>query len=444
MAARDWRHQSQAGGLFHFEACVTMNRFAIFAFVFFGCLLAIDCSVAVGKSTTAFQVSVTSAKQAGVPATVLMSDEVLVKTKTRIERGDPQLKPALDKLIKEADAALRDGPYSVTDKQKVAPSGDKHDYASYGRYWWPDSSKPNGLPYIRRDGKTNPDSQRDSHSDRSRLESLGIHTETLGLAYYFTGEEKYAIKAAELLRVWFLNPATKMNPNLNFAQGRPGRSDGSAFGVLDGRMMTRALEGSLLIAGSAAFSDAERVALKTWVAEYLNWLTTSPLGTSAAAAKNNHGTFYDAQAMYFALYCGNKAVAQKIAQQAISKRVVAQIKPDGMMPEEMARTRPLFYSNYNLHAMFVLAYLAEKVDVDIWHANQSRLRAGLDFLAPYADSGKHWPTKTTSKADRMKMFPILLMAGEAYPDGDYQQFLEKLPVSKRKVRRENLAWPLMR
>ena len=100
MAARDWRHQSQAGGLFHFEACVTMNRFAIFAFVFFGCLLAIDCSVAVGKSTTAFQVSVTSAKQAGVPATVLMSDEVLVKTKTRIERGDPQLKPALDKLIK--------------------------------------------------------------------------------------------------------------------------------------------------------------------------------------------------------------------------------------------------------------------------------------------------------------------------------------------------------
>jgi len=163
MAARDWRHQSQAGGLFHFEACVTMNRFAIFAFVFFGCLLAIDCSVAVGKSTTAFQVSVTSAKQAGVPATVLMS-------KTRIERGDTQLKPALDKLIKEADAALRDGPYSVTDKQKVAPSGDKHDYASYGRYWWPDSSKPNGLPYIRRDGKTNPDSQRE-HSPRWKNES---------------------------------------------------------------------------------------------------------------------------------------------------------------------------------------------------------------------------------------------------------------------------------
>ena len=148
--------------------------------------------------------------------------------------------------------------------------------------------------------------------------------------------------------------------------------------------------------------------------------------------------------MYIALYCGDKQQAVKIAKAAAEKRVLSQIKPDGSMPEEIARTRPLFYSNYNMHAMFLVAYMSEKVGVDIWTAGDSRLRAGVDFLAPYADPNKAWPTRTVSKNDPMKMFPILVMANDAYPDGNYLRFLEKLPASKRKIRRENLAWPLMR
>lgn len=379
-----------------------------------------------------------------VPKTVLMSSEVLAKTKARLANGDAELMPAMKELLKDADAALGDGPYSVTNKTKVAPSGNKHDYASYGRYWWPDPNKPDGLPYVRRDGETNPDSQSAKKSDRPRIEKIGNHTQALGLAYYLTGEEKYAVKAAELLRVWFLDPATRMNPNMNFAQGRPGHTDGSKSGVLDGRMMTKAFEGSLLIAGSSALTDAEREGLKAWAAEYLKWLTTADLAIQEAAAKNNHGSYYDAQTMYIALYCGDKEQALKIANAAAKKRILSQIKPDGSMPEEMARTRPLFYSNYNLHAMFLVAYMSKKLDVDLWSAGDSRLRAGLDFLTPYTDSNKTWPTPTVSKADPMKMFPILLMANDVYPQGNYLRFLDNLPASQRKVRRENLAFPLMR
>lgn len=388
--------------------------------------------------------AVTAHGQDAVPQTILMDGKRLAEIKTRIEKGDPELKPALDALLETADAALQQGPYSVTDKEVVAPSGDKHDYASYSRYWWPDPEKPDGLPYIRRDGETNPDSQSLKASDRQRIEVIGTHNEALGLAYYFTGEQKYAQKSAELLRVWFLDPATRMNPNLNHAQCRRGHNTGTKSGVLDGRMMVRGLEGSLLLAGSSALTDAELQGIKDWVGEYLKWLQSGKLALEEAAATNNHGSFYDAQTIYFALYCGNKKVAAQLAKQAIEKRILAQIKPDGSMPEELARTRPNFYSNYNLHALFVLAHLAEKVDVNIWNAGEGRLRAALDYLAPYADPSKPWPHDSIKINDRMNLFPILKMADKAYPDGNYLQKVETLPLRERQIRRENLAFPLMR
>lgn len=388
--------------------------------------------------------TLTAHGQDAVSQTILMDGKKLAETKMRIEKGDPELKPALDSLLEAADAALQQGPYSVTDKEVVPPSGDKHDYASYSRYWWPDPEKADGLPYIRKDGETNPDSQSLKASDRQRIEVIGTHNEALGLAYYFTGEEKYAKKAAELLRVWFLDPATRMNPNLNHAQCRRGHNTGTKSGVLDGRMMVRGLEGSLLLAGSSALSDTELQGIKDWVGEYLKWLQTGKLALEEAASTNNHGSFYDAQTMYFALYSENKEVAKKIAQQAIEKRILSQIEPDGKMPEELRRTRPNFYSNYNLHAMFVLAHLAEKVDVDIWHAGDERLRAALDYLAPYADPSKPWPHDSIEENDRMNLFPILKMADLAYPDGNYLQKLETLPLEDRKIRRENLAFPLLR
>lgn len=377
--------------------------------------------------------------------TILMDIEYLKNSKIKIEKNDPKVKDAFAKLIRDAEAALKKGPFSVTNKEKLPPSGDKHDYASYSRYWWPDPNKPDGLPYIRRDGETNPNSQSLKESDRQRIGALGRNTETLGLAYYFTGEEKYANKAAELLRVWFLDEATRMNPNVNHAQCRPGHNNGTKSGVLDGRLMVRALEGALLIANSSALSDKERKGLNAWAGEYFGWLTTNEMALAEAASKNNHGSWYDVQAIYFALYSGNRKAAIEIARK-FENRILSQIKPDGSMPEEMARTRPLFYSMYNLHAMFLVAHLANKVDVDVWKVNDkdSRLRAGLNYLVPYTDSKKSWPHPIIKEVDRMEIFPILQMADRAYPDGNYLKLMEKLPLEQRKIHRANLALPLMR
>jgi len=158
-----------------------------------------------------------------------------------------------------------------------------------------------------------------------------------------------------------------MNPNVNHAQCRPGHNDGTKSGILDGRLMVAALEGARLISCSSALNQSEREGLKAWAGEYFEWLTTNDMALDEAASTNNHGSYYDAQAMYFALYADKLDAAKEIAQNFTTRRIHTQVQPDGSMPREMARTRPLFYSIYNLHAMFMVAHLAEQVDVDIWN-----------------------------------------------------------------------------
>jgi len=378
--------------------------------------------------------------------TILIDTEYLELTKLQISKNDPNYQYAFKQLIKDAEKALYEGPFSVTDKKELPPSGDKHDYVSYGRYWWPDPNMPNCLPYTQKDGETYPESQNPEKSDRLRINTLGVNTETLGLAYYLTGEQKYAKKAAELLRVWFLDEKTKMNPNANHAQCIPGRNNGSKYGVLDGRLIIRALEGSLLIKHSSALSDTEFIELKKWVKEYFEWLATNELALKEAASNNNHGSYYDVQAIYLSLYSENYLIAKLIAEQFVKRRIVSQIRPNGFMPQEMMRTRPLFYSIYNLHAMFLAAKLAERVGVDIWETNNqnSRLRAALNFLLPYTDPNKVWPLPTIGSTNRMGMLAILQMANRAYPNENYLQMVQKLPLEKCRIERINLAFPLMR
>ena len=162
---------------------------------------------------------------------ILLNRKVLERVKHDIARQAPDLMPAFNALIKAADEYLQEEPLSVMMKKQTAPSGSKHDYVSRAPYWWPDASKADGLPYIRKDGERNP--ELDDFTDHIYLSKLCNMVSKLALAYYLTDNEAYAQKAAVMLRTWFLDAETQMNPNLNYAQQIPGVTDGRGIGIIE-------------------------------------------------------------------------------------------------------------------------------------------------------------------------------------------------------------------
>ena len=363
------------------------------------------------------------------PELILLHAENLQKTKTRLTAHDPVLQPALDKLLKDAASALKAPPESVMDKKKIPTSGDKHDFISYGPYWWPNPKKTDGLPYIRRDGEVNPEIRNGAATDFPRMDRMANAVSTLALAFHFTGEEKYATHAALLLRTWYLDPATRMNPNLNFGQAIPGICDGRGIGIIDSTCILRVPDATILLRTSKNWTAADQQGLRDWFAGYLDWLLTSKNGKDEAAAENNHGTWYDVQVATFALYVGKPDIARQILETAKIKRIAAQIQPDGRQPQELARTKSFSYSCMNLNGMLTLGALSQHVGVDLLHfttPDGRSIRGALDYLLQYSEPGKEWPKQQITPYRPTDLHGIALRGGVFFQDDSLLTLAQKL------------------
>ncbi|MGW1301842.1 alginate lyase family protein [Streptomyces sp. NPDC002514] len=351
-------------------------------------------------AVVAFAAMVVPGAQAAprAPDTAVLDGARLQRTKVRLDHGDRQLRLVLKDLTARADTWLDQGPWTVVDKPRPAPGGDVHDYLSQAPYWWPSTAptdgNPWGCPYVQRDGQRNPEV--DSGTDRQDVERVFDSAYDLSLAWYYTGDRRYAEKAGQILRTWFLDPATRMNPNLNHAQFIPCKYDGRAIGIIDfSQSYTSVVDAlAILATGAPGWTGADRSGMARWNSDFRDWLKNSDFGREEGAAANNHGTFYDMQLAALAYATGDTALARRTVLDARARRIDPQIAGDGSQPQELTRTRSWHYSTFDLVAYTRLAAIGRHVGVDLWAYRgpdgQSLFKA-VDYLLPAATGAAAWP-----------------------------------------------------
>jgi len=365
--------------------------------------------------------------------TFIYNLDYLQVSKQAWQDGELWAVEAVSPLIKIAEADMTSGLYSVTKTFHLipVPNATPNDFISIGAYYWPNPNTQNGLPYVKRPGHVNPDAA----GSLSELNPLSEAVNRLGLSYFFTGNEKYARRAGQLVRAFFINRNTKMNPNTEFGKIIPGVSNTGGFVVAGiGNAFRSLYEGLGLIESSKYWREEDKRHMQTWSKKFLNWMETTPKGQKEFRAKGNHGSNYDMIATLLSMYVDDTLQATRHVRNYMN-RIPKQFATDGMQPFEMHAVNNLMYSVYNLGVAANIANLGEKLGLDVWDVRGSGgggMRRTTDFLLPYMNGTKtwtYWPSTEVFPKSPTTYYGLLRQISLGFCDLGFSQAADDLSTN---------------
>lgn len=293
-------------------------------------------------------------------------------------------------IMEKADKALTAPIFHVTDFFSPHSHGGIHDFYSNSDYWWPNPDTPDGIPYIRRDGETNPDN---FNEHRMAMRHMRSSVVSLASAYVLTKEEIYARKAVQYLKEFFLDEETYMAPHLSYAQAIIGTCPGRGIGIIDTLHLADVVFAAEHLKESQAMTENVYQGLKSWFARYLGWMLTDANGIQEMNQDNNHAVCYFVQAAAFALFTDNERIAD-FCREFYKKELLKQEAEDGSFPEELGRTKPYGYSIFVVDNLVNICQMLSKPEDDLWtyvNENGRSIEKALDYLTPYILKKESWP-----------------------------------------------------
>ena len=350
------------------------------------------------------------------------------------------------RILSAASAYMAMKPDTITAFPSDRSPGGLHDYFSQADYFWPNPKDPNG-PYVNRDGQSNPDN---FSGHRKAMIALSIQMPALTAAWLLTNDRQYGQYACEHLRAWFITPATRMNSNLEFAQGVHGISTGRSFGIIDTLQLVEVARAASIVAPSI-LSAADNSVVKDWFHSYLQWMKTSDKGKQERAALNNHATCWALQAAEFAHFIGDSETRDEVRRQYIDVLLPNQMGNDGSFPKELARTKPYSYSIFNFDVMTTLCQSLKGVGTNLLTFQLPDGRGickAAAFLYPYLKDKNTWPyRKDVEHFDALPVrSPGLLFAGLACDQHQYLALWKTMnpdPIDLEIVRNFPVRQPLL-
>jgi hypothetical protein len=354
----------------------------------------------------------------------LVSDSEAEAMHSAIVRKEAWTLDSVRHLRADAERHAKDGPWSVTTERPPGIALDIHDFYSEAPYWWPQDGDPSA-PYVRRDGQTNPNR---FVANKNALVAMSDAVFTLGTAAYLLDDSHYAQRAARDINTWFINAKSRMNPDMDHSQAIRNFNNGRGAGIVDGRAFIRAIQGMEFLAQTGNWDPKEQAAVKKWFQDYLHWLTTSDNANYEKRTRNNHASWWAAQAAAIATFVEDDT-QQKAAFSYYRDHIFPrQIRPDGSAPREESRTRGLWYSAFNLEALTTTCRIAQIGGVDLWSARAkggATLATVVEYLEPYLTDPKTWTKEQITDFSNDGLY-FLAYAGIGMKKPEYIALYRKL------------------
>jgi len=355
---------------------------------------------------------------AALPA-ILVSDDEADPLRSAITRKEAWTQDAARRLRAEADRRLTQGPWSVTSDR---PSGlilDPHDYYSEASFWWPNPDDPLG-PYVLRDGHYNPDR---FSANRTALNFMSDTVFVLGTAAYLFDDDRYSQRAERVIQTWFLNPKTRMNPNLEYARVVRGVGAGRPAGILEGRGLIRALAGMEFLARTGNWDAKDEAAVHKWFEEYLRWLTQSKSGLEEKARGTGEAAWWTAQVAAVAAFVQDDAALRVALNNYRDHVFPKQLRTDSVLPRDDVRT-----TVFDLEASTVVCRIAELHGADLWNlhtANGSNIGTLISAVGPSLSDPHVWSREQATDIESDGVY-FLAFAGMGLKKPEYLAMYQKL------------------
>jgi len=295
-----------------------------------------------------------------------------------------------ERILTAADQYLEAEPITVTASHSERSAGGLHDFYSEGDYWWPNPEDPEG-PYIRKDGMTNPEN---FVAHRKAMRRLSKIVPALVAAFEITGDKKYASQALLHLKAWFMDPATRMNPNLLYAQAIKGRYTGRGIGIIDTLHLVEVARALKVLIDMGYLNENDQSGLLEWFRKYLHWMTTHPYGIDERDHGNNHSTSWALQVASFAQLLEDQEMLEFCRNFYRETLLPDQMATDGSFPQELDRTKPYGYMLFHMDVMVSLVHLLAMEQPALWEyqtADGKSIEAVLAFMYPYIKNKAEWP-----------------------------------------------------
>lgn len=263
------------------------------------------------------------------------------------------------------------------------------------------------------------------------LRNTSVNIACLSATYHLTHDEKYAHRAGDHLRAWFVTPATRMLPNADLAGREYGSETGTPAGMSDLAPLAELVRSTSFLVDSQALAPDEFDTLNQWFADFASWLDTGRNAGIARDAKDHRASVWLLIRSAIARSARSDSDLEACRKRFRAPTLRNQINEAGIFPQEVATPNPYRNTLFNFDLLAGACQLLNSPFDLLWDY-QLIDEVGIRSVAAYLYPLILHPEKWTYVADADHFMelpgprPALLFAGRAYERPEYVSLWRKL------------------